>query len=73
MMFEKEHFPYEYHCERCGASAAVTHEDVQYVPSYLASRSATDAAEYVISRRGWALESMEGILCSECINGAFSE
>jgi hypothetical protein len=28
-MFEKEHFPYEYHCERCGASAAVTHEDVQ--------------------------------------------
>lgn len=72
-MFDEEHFPYEYHCDRCGASATVTHKDVQYAPSYLANASVTDAAEYVISRRGWSLESIEGTLCSDCVNGAFSK
>lgn len=72
-MFDEERFPHEYHCQRCGASATVTHEDVQYVPSYLFTRSAIAAAEYVISRRGWSLESREGILCPECVSGALSE
>lgn len=50
-MFDERHFPYEYECDGCGTSATVTHEDVQDVPSYLATSTVAKAVEYVITDR----------------------
>ncbi len=70
-MFDERHFPYQYECEGCGATATVTHEDVQDVPSYLATSTVDEAVEYVMtSRRGWSLQAMEGALCRSCVDGA---
>ena len=71
-MFDERHFPYEYECDGCGASATVTHEDVQDVPSHFHARTVAEAVEYVMtSRRGWSLESMRGALCPNCVDGAY--
>lgn len=66
-MFDERHFPYQYECSGCDATATVTHEDVQDVPSYLATTTVAEVAEYVMTRRrGWSLESMQGALCPSC-------
>lgn len=68
-MFDERHFPYQYECEGCGREATVTHEDVQSVPSYFRTRTVAEAVEYVMERRGWSLESMEGAFCPDCVDG----
>ena len=70
-MFDERHFPYEYDCEDCSASATVTHEDVQAVPSYLINSTAAKAVEYVMERRrGWSLGSFGGAHCPNCTDVA---
>jgi len=71
-MFDERHFPYEYECEACSATATVTHEDAQDVPSYLATSTVAEAAKYVMAnRRGWSVRVTEGVLCPNCGEGAF--
>lgn len=66
-MFDERHFPYGYECEACGREATVAHEDVQDVPSYLATSSVNEAAEYVMTnRRGWVLQATGGAFCPDC-------
>jgi predicted nucleic acid-binding Zn ribbon protein len=71
-MFDERHFPYEYECDQCGATATVEHEDVQDVPSYLTTSSVAAAVEHVMTqRRGWSLQAMGGALCPGCADRAF--
>ncbi len=66
-MFDEAHFPREYECEGCSTTATVTHEDVQDVPSFLATTTVAEAVEYVMTeRRRWSLQSFEGAFCPAC-------
>ena len=70
-MFDERHFPYEYECEDCSASATVTHGDVQDVPSYFAASTAAEAVEYVMENgRGWSLGSFGSARCPDCTDVA---
>ncbi|WP_103030003.1 hypothetical protein [Salinibacter altiplanensis] len=72
-MFDEQRFPYEYECAGCEAAVTVAHEDVQDVPSYLATSTAGEAAEYVMTeRRGWSLGSGEGHCCPACTDAGDS-
>ncbi len=66
-MFDERHFPYEYECDDCGASATVEHEDVQDVPSYFRTRTVAEAVEHVMTeQRHWSLGSFGASQCPEC-------
>ena len=66
-MFDERHFPYEQECVECEKVASITHEDVQDVPSYLATSKAAEDVKYVMTqRRGWSLESAKGPFCPDC-------
>lgn len=69
-MFDERHFSYEYECEDCSATTTVTHEDVQQIPAFFATKPVAEAVEYVMTeRRRWSLQSFEGARCPDCVDG----
>lgn len=62
--FDERHFPYEKERSGCAKKATVTREDVQDVPSSLATASVAEAVKQVMTRpRGWSPQP-QGALCA---------